>query len=197
MTPSPGQPYATSPHAGRNLAIVLGAVLFAGLATVVVILSLPEQQPEPDAAVEITGVETYEIVSYAHTDDPVTYAQTPPVGGDHAGTWQNCGFYESPVRTEQAVHALEHGAVWITYAPSVSRDQIEELRALAQEEYVLVSPWADTELPAPIVFSAWGVQQEFDELPDVAASTFLETYRQASSSPEPGAPCSGGDSEPR
>jgi hypothetical protein len=60
-----------------------------------------------------------------HTDGDVDYAQTPPVGGEHNPVWQNCGFYQEPVRDETAVHSLEHGAVWITYSPDIPQDEIE------------------------------------------------------------------------
>src|SRR5438445_9799078 len=46
-----------------------------------------------------------------HAPGPVTYSVTPPVGGDHNGTWMNCGAYPRPVPAERAVHNLEHGAV--------------------------------------------------------------------------------------
>ena len=65
-------------------------------------------RPTLDAVKEYT-------VTRNHTTQPVTYEQTPPVGGDHNPTWLNCGVYTAPVPNELAVHALEHGAVWVTY----------------------------------------------------------------------------------
>jgi Protein of unknown function (DUF3105) len=53
---------------------------------------------------------------------PVTYAQNPPVGGPHDLVWLNCGIYTAPVRNENAVHSLEHGAVWVTYQPSLAEE---------------------------------------------------------------------------
>jgi len=41
--------------------------------------------------------------------------ELPPMGGTHNQVWQNCGVYETPLRSDLAVHSLEHGAVWITY----------------------------------------------------------------------------------
>ena len=75
--------------------------------------------------------------------------------------WQNCGFYESPVRNENAVHSMEHGAVWITYQPDLPADQVELPRNLAHDDsYVLVSPYPD--LSTPVVVSAWGKQLQLD-----------------------------------
>ncbi len=34
---------------------------------------------------------------------------------------------------------MDHGAVWITYRPDVPADQVNILRDLAREDYVLVS----------------------------------------------------------
>ena len=54
------------------------------------------------AQTPLEGVESFEIPSRFHTEGPVLYEQNPPVGGDHAPVWQNCGFYDAPVRTENA-----------------------------------------------------------------------------------------------
>ena len=57
------------------------------------------------------------------------------------------------MRDENAVHSLEHGAVWITYQPDLPQEQIEKLSDLAQRNrFVLVSPYPD--LPAAVVASA-------------------------------------------
>jgi hypothetical protein len=53
-----------------------------------------------------------------HTAGEVDYAQNPPVGGAHNPVWQNCGFYDKPIRDESAVHSLEHGAVWTSCGAS-------------------------------------------------------------------------------
>lgn len=144
--------------------------------------------------VVIGQVETFDVASRNHTDVVQEYPQIPPVGGDHAPIWENCGFYSTPIYKELGVHALEHGAVWITYKPDLPAEQITQLQALAAQPYTLVSPWdpADGELAAPMWFSAWGAQVAIDTLPSPVADQFLTTYRQSNAAPEPGAPCSGG-----
>ena len=79
---------------------------------------------------EIEGVETYDGLTNGHTTGPVDYPQSPPVGGDHDPVWQNCGVYRDPVRNENAVHSLEHGAVWISYAEDLPEADIAALEAL-------------------------------------------------------------------
>lgn len=150
--------------------------------------------PEEEQAV--AGVQTFEVESRNHVEEPVDYEQTPPVGGDHAGTWQNCGFYDESIFTELGVHSLEHGAVWITYQPDLADPDRATIEELAQEDFVLATPWTDGELPAPVVLSAWGVQLAVDDLSDESVAEFIESYAQAETAPEPGAPCTGGYEDP-
>jgi hypothetical protein len=148
------------------------------------------------AQTPLEGVESFEIPSRFHTEGPVFYEQSPPVGGDHAPVWQNCGFYDAPVRNENAVHSLEHGVVWITYRPDLlSPEQIEALRVLASNHsHLLVSPYPD--LPAPVVASAWGRQLRLEGAYDPRLEQFVDAFERGSQSPEPEGPCTGGIGEP-
>ena len=147
---------------------------------------------EGNAALE--RVQTYEgtNVNQGHVEGVVSYEVQPPVGGDHNAVWQNCGFYAQPINNENGVHSLEHGAVWITYRPDLAPDQVEKLRALAEEEsYILVSPYPD--LKAPIVLSAWSKQLTVDSADDPGVDAFIDEYRQnRDTTPELGASCDGG-----
>ncbi len=167
---------------------VLAAMLMMALVGLVV--------PAFAQTAPLEGAQYYEVPSQYHTEGPVLYDPIPPVGGDHAPVWQNCGFYDSPVRNENAVHSLEHGAVWITYSPDLPVDQVEALRALASgHTHVLVSPYPG--LPAPVVASAWGVQLMLEGAYDPRLEQFVSAYEQGPQNPEPGAPCSGGIGEPQ
>ena len=142
------------------------------------------------------GVQSFWVLTQYHTTEPVLYEQIPPVGGDHDPVLQNCGFYEEPVRNENAVHSLEHGAVWITYSPDLPADQVEALRALASgHTHMLVSPYPG--LPTPVVASAWGEQLWLEEAYDPRLEQFVSAFEQGPQNPEPGAPCSGGIGEPQ
>lgn len=146
------------------------------------------QQRNPAAP---SDVQSFSDLPVGHSAEPQTYGQTPPVGGVHDPVWQNCGFYPAPVRNENAVHSLEHGAVWITYRPDLPEDQIETLRALAQEQsFILVS--ALEGIPAPVVASAWGKQVQLESADDERLGQFIRSYRLSQDAPEPGAACTGG-----
>ena len=140
-------------------------------------------RPTLDAVKEYT-------VTRNHTTQPVTYEQTPPVGGNHNPTWLNCGVYTSPVPNELAVHSLEHGAVWVTYRSDLPAGEVERLVDVVPDTYMVVSPFED--LPAPVVASAWGAQLQLTGVDDPRLEEFITKYRQGAQTPEPGASCTGG-----
>src|SRR6478752_5416657 len=51
-------------------------------------------------------VANYTYAGNSHTTDPVTYTESPPVGGSHNPVWQNCGYYAAPIHNENGVHSL-------------------------------------------------------------------------------------------
>lgn len=179
----------------RTRMIVLAAAAVAValvVPTAVVIWNAERDARDARAAAEapIDGAEEFTALSATHTTEDVAYEQTPPVGGDHHPTWQNCGFYDAPVIEEHAVHSLEHGAVWVTYDPDLPSSDVAELRRLSdQHPYLLVSPFDGVD---GLVASAWGVQVQLDGVDDERLEPFLIKYLQGPQTPEPGAACSGG-----
>jgi hypothetical protein len=143
----------------------------------------------------IPGVVTYSNLARTHVTGPVTYAQNPPVGGPHDPVWLNCGIYTSPVRNENAVHSLEHGAVWITYQPSLPESAVQHLVTLVKgHAYVILSPYPG--LPAPVVASAWGLQLKLQSATDPRIAQFIQKYANGPQAPEPGGECTGGTGTP-
>ena len=121
------------------------------------------------------GVESFDVAP-SHTTEPVSYPQTPPVGGAHSFSWETCVFRDRPVTSETAVHSLEHGAIWITYRPDVPPDQLAVLSRLADtRKDVLVSRW-DAGLPAPVVASSWGRQLKLDSATDPRLMQFILAF---------------------
>ena len=83
-----------------------------------------DAEARPRRPSPLEGVETFPGVAggAVHKDGvdidyEAQYGVNPPAGGDHWSRWLNCGVYTEPQVNEHAVHALEHGAVWITYDP--------------------------------------------------------------------------------
>lgn len=158
--------------------------------------ALPATTATTDPTGAIDGVEVYAITDVDHTAGTVDYDPVPPVAGNHAAVWQNCGFYAEPVSSEAAVHSLEHGAVWVTYRTDLPENEVETLRALTSNTYILVSPWGGDDLPAPVVASAWNRQLRLETADDPRLTAFVTAFRSGRQSPEPGAPCTGGTGTP-
>lgn len=180
----------------RNRRIAIWASVAAGVAIIALIVTsvvLTPQAPSYTAGgegAEVEGVETFENAS-EHVEGVVDYEQTPPAGGQHNPAWLNCGVYEEPVPNENAVHSLEHGAIWVTYDPEALSDgELEALRSQLPSTYVILSPFEG--LPSPIVLSGWNVQLQVEEADDPRIAEFLEEYWQSQNVPEPGAFCTGG-----
>ena len=145
----------------------------------------------PDPTID--GVERFRGMTHNHVEGCVDYTQNPPIGGDHRDVWQACQFYDRAVQPEQAVHSMEHGAVWITYDPALDASQRATLTEAARD-YVLVSPWNRDPLPSPIVASAWGLQLTVDSADDPRLAQFIQTYANGPQNSEPGAACLEGGS---
>jgi hypothetical protein len=136
-------------------------------------------------------VKTASYPAGLHAAGPIVYAENPPVGGQHNVVWQNCGIYDAPIHNEHAVHSMEHGAVWITYRADLAPDQVQRLRTVAADDYLLLSPYPG--LPRPVVASAWNRQLTFERADDPGLPAFIATYKNnPETTPEFGASCAGG-----
>ena len=185
---------STGSGGSRRTYLIVGAVIVLFVAGFVALAVMDARQKSASSAPD--DVKTYDVgPAGEHTEGDVDYDQTPPAGGPHNPVWQNCGFYDKPVRDENAVHSLEHGAVWITYSPDLPQNQVNELKNIAESEsYVLVSPYDDLPDDTPVVASAWGKQVGLDGADDPDLENFIQAYQQGPQTPEPGAVCSGGTS---
>jgi len=148
-----------------------------------------------------------EALAHDHVSGPVTYSVTPSVGGPHNATWMNCGIYDQSVPNERAVHNLEHGAVWITYQPSLPQSEVSQLRAFVDKQtmvtsvggaasrYMDLTPYPG--LPSPIVISSWGFQLKVSSPADPRLQQFVNKFRASPTyTPEYGSACTGGVGTP-
>jgi hypothetical protein len=178
----------------RQRLLIYGGVL--ALVLIFAVFALSQAGPSRLSSVTgtIEGLQTFTGLSRAHAVD-IDLAETgrPPAGGTHHPQWLNCGVYREPVPVINAIHSLEHGAVWLSYHPDLSAEQVAQLESYTRgDPFVLVSPYPDQE--APIIATAWGAQVDLEDAGDERIEMFVQRYRTAG--PEPGAVCAGGIGEP-
>ncbi len=170
----------------RRNQIILGMILL-GVAGLAFILYL-NVRPEP----QIDGVVQFPRPARGH-DDTLVFdgAELPPAGGQHYNIWQNCGIYQEPIQAGNALHSMEHGAVWITYQPDLPADEVATLEEIGRSQtFLLVSPYPGQR--SPVALTAWGIQLEVDSANDGRIERFIERYRLGSQTPELGGACTQG-----
>ena len=168
----------------RNLKIILPIVIVAFVFIGFGIFRLA--QPEVD------GVTRVASAPGADHDDTlqIPFGGLPPMGGPHASRWQTCGIYDTPVLPQNAIHSLEHGAVWITYHPDLSEADLAQLyEAVDGLPEVLLSPYPDQE--APVVLTVWDRQLVLESASDNRVDEFITRYRNRTG-PEASASCEQG-----
>ncbi|MEV0948283.1 DUF3105 domain-containing protein [Rhodococcus sp. NPDC049939] len=149
----------------------------------------------PDPSVDIDGVITVDYPAGIHVQPTqrVAYDQSPPFGGPHDGVWATCTgtVYPDAIRSENAVHSLEHGAVWVTYNPDdVSGDQVRTLEDKVDgRTFTMLSPYPG--LDSPVSLQSWGHQLKLDSVDDPRIDQFITALRiNPNTYPEVGATCS-------
>ena len=178
----------------RILTIALSALGVLAVVALVVTVIVVNIQPKPDNSAALGNVQVFDNLEQTHVEGTVDYPMSPPAGGPHNPVWLNCGVYSEPVPNENAVHDLEHGAIWITYATDLPASDVDKLKARTPETYAVLSPYPD--LDSAIAVSAWGAQLKFTDPSDPALDAFIDRYWRAADAPEPGAPCTGGVDAP-
>ncbi|MET8079332.1 DUF3105 domain-containing protein [Streptomyces sp. NPDC005303] len=185
----------------RILTIAASVVVVAGL--VVGGIVLVQSQSDDTAAdgkgkghfvTGSDGVKTWKgTLGRNHVAKTVDYPMEPPVGGDHNQVWMNCNgnVYTKALNNMNAVHSLEHGAVWVTYTSKAEKADVDALAAKVKKTpYTLMSP--DDKQKDPIMLSAWGHQRTVTGAKDPNVDKFFAKFVQGAQTPEPGAACTGG-----
>ncbi|MDH6551736.1 hypothetical protein M2161_003312 [Streptomyces sp. SAI-133] len=186
----------------RNRLLTIGAAVVVVAGLVVGSVVLVQSQSDDDTAAGgkghfVTGsdgVKTWKgTLGRNHVAKTVDYPMEPPVGGDHNQVWMNCNgdVYTKAIGNMNAVHSLEHGAVWVTYTSAAKKADVDALAAKVKKTpYTLMSP--DDKQKDPIMLSAWGHQRTVTGASDPNVAKFFEKFVQGEQTPEPGAACTGG-----
>jgi len=151
------------------------------------------ENPDPSTKIDGIVTENYDNArGHITAVQRVAYDKFPPFGGPHDEVWADCNgrVYASPVRNENMVHPLEHGAVWIAYNPDqVTGDALEKLKDRVEgQTYIMISPYPD--LDRPISLQSWGHQLKVDNADDIRIDRFIRALRlNENVYPEVGATC--------
>ncbi|GHD69985.1 MULTISPECIES: DUF3105 domain-containing protein [Streptomyces] len=189
----------TRDRRNKILAITVSTAVVAGLVGFGAWVLIDQKQQEKDAEAArkapVSGEQDWDVKKLGrnHVDTPVKYEMNPPVGGDHHPRWMNCNgdVYKNPVPEVNAVHSLEHGAVWVTYNEKAAKGDLDKLaETVGKTPYSLMSPVK--EQAGAIMLSAWGKQLTVDSATDPRVAQFFTKYVQGPQTPEPGAACTNG-----
>jgi hypothetical protein len=143
-----------------------------------------------DAGNNIPGVTIERAAGRSHREGKIDYqGKKPPSGGDHNPVPLTCGYYAEQPPDEYAVHSLEHGAVWVAYAPSTTDPDLTTLKNLAKHAKVLVTPYAG--LDSPVVLVAWERRLEVPSVNDPRVQQFIDAFAGGPQAPEATGACSG------
>lgn len=191
------RPVATVVAPQRPWGLIIASILVVAFAAAVITYAWVQVERadagKVESADEIAGVQTFQYgKGQDHVTTPVDYAESPPVGGPHDGVWADCTgtVYDVNIRDENAVHSLEHGALWITYDPAVlSEEDIATLNDLVSGvSGRMLSPRPG--LATPISLQAWDNQLAVDSATDPRVRQFADFFTfNPESTPEPGATC--------
>ena len=141
-------------------------------------LNAPYARDEIAAARAIPGVLFKKELAHTHVASTVKYNTSPPTGGNHSQVWADCSgtVYPNQIANENAVHPLEHGAVWITYRPGLAASSVATLAKLVTgQNYTLMSPYAG--LKSAISLQAWNYQLFVNSPTDPRIKAFIKALR--------------------
>lgn len=198
---------ATKPTPWATIAAVVAVVVFAGAVFGFLYMRFDEgreqrqalepftptaENQDPSRQIQGVTVETYNASGHVQPNQRVAYDQAPPFGGPHDGIWAACGgvVYDQPVRTENMVHSLEHGTVWIAYDPArISGEALDSLREKVEgQSYMMLSPYPG--LDSPISLQSWGHRLAVDSASDPRIAQYITALRlNQYTYPEVGASC--------
>jgi hypothetical protein len=198
---------ASKPKPWGTIIAVIAVLALAGTVFGYAYVKLSEQNAKAEALAQWTPSDTnkdpsdkiagvvkkeYKGSKHVTAAQRVAYDQSPPFGGPHDSVWADCSgtVYPVAVRTENMVHPLEHGAVWVAYNPDqVTGEALDKLKKRVEgQQFTTMSPYPG--LDKPISLQSWGHQLKLDSADDERIDEFIQSLRRNQYTyPEVGATC--------
>jgi hypothetical protein len=159
---------------------------------------------EPEHRPDLTPAQ-----SHLAPGETISYPDPPATSGKHNGSQppDDPKVYDTPFEETLAVHALEHGAVFVYYRPpdtqgGIGQDVIDRLATIATgSNATFLAPYPDLTLETALTLTAWNYRQSCPVAttsgtaltPEVAATIvtgFVTGFECTGEAPENGAsPC--------
>jgi hypothetical protein len=196
----PGKSIVNQKQTPWGLIVTTGVVIVFAAAIIVYAVTRPGKkgstdpwnQPELADAKAIPGLVYNAEPNHDHVNGVIKYDTTPPTGGNHSPVWADCTgtVYPNAIANENAVHMLEHGAVWITYKPGLAKSQVDTLSKLVSgQDRMAMSPYPG--LKTNVSLQAWGYQLFVDSASDPRVQNFITALKfNPKTTPETSATCS-------
>lgn len=119
-----------------------------------------------------------------HISSPTNFAynSNPPTSGPHYPKAPAWGFYPEAIDDESALHAVEHGGMWVSYR-DLDESDIEILREFAKKhnQSVIISPRPENSTPIALVM--WTRLVELEEIDLDQMEKFLLLYKNDTHEP--------------
>ncbi|MEX2196096.1 MAG: DUF3105 domain-containing protein [Thermoleophilaceae bacterium] len=143
----------------------------------------PASEFDLEAAAEAAGCQLEDPANEGadHVETDVEYQANPPTSGNHHPVPTEDGAYTSTPKTENTVHSLEHGRINIQFSPDLPQQQIDQLKALFDEDsyHLLLYP-NGTDMPYQVAATTWDhalLCEEFNPQVFDAIRAFKDQYR--------------------
>lgn len=157
------------------IVLVFGGIVIASS------INRPPEPPRPGTEHNDGGREHTETTEYG--------GESPPTSGAHANpvAW---GPYTEPVRDDQAIHNLEHGGIYVSYSPSLPKEDVKKLTELLfapfsnpefQPKKIVLAPRASNK--SPIELSSWRRSEKLTSYDAEKIQTYVKL--NVGKSPEP------------
>ena len=177
------------------LAALVGLIVWQGRGT-------PQAENKPVAADALaaarkeagsSGLKTYPQAGRDHiptSQQPRNWNSNPPTSGDHLGTPQQGGVYDTDQDMRALVHNLEHGYVLILYR-NIPADQVDQLRQFVEARAgskLILAPYSALDKDG-VALVAWQNLETMQRLNMTVVQAFVNDYMvpggSKSTAPEP------------